>query len=242
MTAILGVDLGGTRLRAVLSINGRTRRFEVVCPPREELPNSLRAIVRRRKLDGLVIGARGVWTHKEREALRKSVASLAHIVRILPDIELAWRAAFGTGAGVVVVAGTGSIAYARTANGRSARAGGLGPLLGDEGSSFWIGKQWLKTRPEAEQRRATVRSIAALSPKALRERPRLATEAAAHLTAIARQAAARAGLRGNVRISWQGGLFTHDGLRRRFLQGLPRTFKPMTPLQTPEEAACKLLP
>ena len=42
--------------------------------------------------------------------------------------------------GVVVVAGTGSIAYGRDARGRAARAGGWGYLLGDEGAGFWIGR------------------------------------------------------------------------------------------------------
>jgi N-acetylglucosamine kinase-like BadF-type ATPase len=38
------------------------------------------------------------------------------------------------------VAGTGSIAYGRDANGRAARAGGWGYLLGDEGGGFWLGR------------------------------------------------------------------------------------------------------
>ena len=42
--------------------------------------------------------------------------------------------------GVVIVAGTGSIAYGRNAAGRAARAGGWGYLLGDEGGGFWIGR------------------------------------------------------------------------------------------------------
>jgi N-acetylglucosamine kinase-like BadF-type ATPase len=42
--------------------------------------------------------------------------------------------------GVVIIAGTGSIAYGRDAAGRTARAGGWGYLLGDEGGGFWIGR------------------------------------------------------------------------------------------------------
>jgi N-acetylglucosamine kinase-like BadF-type ATPase len=41
--------------------------------------------------------------------------------------------------GVVVIAGTGSIAYGVDAHGKTARAGGLGPILADEGSGGWIG-------------------------------------------------------------------------------------------------------
>src|SRR3989304_4407417 len=42
--------------------------------------------------------------------------------------------------GPLVPAGTGSIVIGRDARGRWARAGGLGPLLGDEGSAFWLGR------------------------------------------------------------------------------------------------------
>jgi glucosamine kinase len=43
--------------------------------------------------------------------------------------------------GVVLIAGTGSIAYGRDAHGSAARAGGWGHVLGDEGSGFWLGCQ-----------------------------------------------------------------------------------------------------
>ena len=49
------------------------------------------------------------------------------------------RAVRETGAGIVLVAGTGSIAYAQDAAGASFRAGGYGYLLGDDGSGFAIG-------------------------------------------------------------------------------------------------------
>ena len=42
--------------------------------------------------------------------------------------------------GIAIVAGTGSIAYGRDGDGRAARAGGWGYLLGDEGGGFWIGR------------------------------------------------------------------------------------------------------
>lgn len=41
--------------------------------------------------------------------------------------------------GVVVIAGSGSIAYGLNAEGAEGRAGGLGYLMGDEGSAWWIG-------------------------------------------------------------------------------------------------------
>ena len=51
----------------------------------------------------------------------------------------------GAGAepGLVLIAGTGSIAYGRNREARAARAGGWGYVLGDEGSGYWIGRRAL---------------------------------------------------------------------------------------------------
>jgi N-acetylglucosamine kinase-like BadF-type ATPase len=46
--------------------------------------------------------------------------------------------------GVVVIAGTGSIAYGRNEHNQAARAGGWGYVLGDEGSGYWIGRAALR--------------------------------------------------------------------------------------------------
>jgi N-acetylglucosamine kinase-like BadF-type ATPase len=45
--------------------------------------------------------------------------------------------------GIVIIAGTGSIAYGRNARGATARAGGWGHMIGDEGSGYWIGREAL---------------------------------------------------------------------------------------------------
>jgi glucosamine kinase len=55
-------------------------------------------------------------------------------------MHIALEAAFGAGPGVVVIAGTGSIAYGRDSNGTIARAGGWGFAISDEGSAHWIGR------------------------------------------------------------------------------------------------------
>jgi N-acetylglucosamine kinase-like BadF-type ATPase len=77
-----------------------------------------------------------MWRHKLR--------SCAKNIIVLSDIELAHHLAFGDKAGIVLNAGTGSIAFGRNNQGKHARAGGLGPLIGDEGSAFWMGREYLK--------------------------------------------------------------------------------------------------
>ncbi len=61
-------------------------------------------------------------------------------IDVVGDIQTSVEAAFDTGPGVIVIAGTGSIAYGRNVHGETARAGGWGFAVGDEGSAHWIGR------------------------------------------------------------------------------------------------------
>src|SRR5258705_8243636 len=56
------------------------------------------------------------------------------------DARIALTGAIGFGGGVVVIAGTGSVAFGRNEEGAEARAGGWGPIIGDEGSGFGIAR------------------------------------------------------------------------------------------------------
>ena len=60
-------------------------------------------------------------------------------IKVVGDNVIALEAAFGSGPGVIVIAGTGSIAYGRSRDGQTARAGGWGFAISDEGSGHWIG-------------------------------------------------------------------------------------------------------
>lgn len=62
-------------------------------------------------------------------------------IKAIGDHIIAHRAAFGSLPGVLVIAGTGSIAYGRNEKGETARAGGWGSAVSDEGSAFWIGRE-----------------------------------------------------------------------------------------------------
>jgi len=60
------------------------------------------------------------------------------------DIELAYRAYFKPGAGILLYAGTGSIAMHINLEGELLRSGGWGYLLGDEGAGYWIGREAMR--------------------------------------------------------------------------------------------------
>lgn len=87
------------------------------------------------------IGTSGASVPEVVRVLRETVAEVTPAaVHIVGDQEIAHFAAFRGAPGVLVIAGTGSIAYGRTADGRHARAGGWGSVVSDEGSGEWIGK------------------------------------------------------------------------------------------------------
>lgn len=71
-------------------------------------------------------------------------ARLAHKVRVVNDAVPLLSAESGTGIGVALIAGTGSLAWGCNSSGDSARAGGWGWLMGDEGSAWAIGSAVLK--------------------------------------------------------------------------------------------------
>lgn len=73
-------------------------------------------------------------------ALELNVRFPPATIRVTNDALIALWGGLAGRQGVAVLAGTGSIALARAADGREARAGGWGYLLGDEGGAFWLGR------------------------------------------------------------------------------------------------------
>ncbi|HTZ75123.1 MAG TPA: BadF/BadG/BcrA/BcrD ATPase family protein [Candidatus Aquilonibacter sp.] len=92
-------------------------------------------------------------------------------IRVTTDLEIALEAAFSEGEGVLLLAGTGSAAFGRDGNGRTARAGGRGPWFSDEGSAFDIGREAVKAVSLADERRApeTALTNRIISPHAWRD-------------------------------------------------------------------------
>ncbi len=85
----------------------------------------------------------------KRSILREALN--AESLTVVTDAEIALAGAADGGPGVVVIAGTGSIAYGRNKAGRAARAGGWGYVFGDEGSAFDIVRRALRAGLAAEE-------------------------------------------------------------------------------------------
>ncbi|HEX4565722.1 MAG TPA: BadF/BadG/BcrA/BcrD ATPase family protein [Vicinamibacterales bacterium] len=81
---------------------------------------------------------------------------------IVNDALVALEAGAPDQAGVVVIAGTGSIAYGRNDRNQAARAGGWGYVLGDEGSGYWIGRAALRAVLREADRRGPETALTGL--------------------------------------------------------------------------------
>jgi N-acetylglucosamine kinase-like BadF-type ATPase len=255
----LGVDAGGTWLR-VLAVDGQGRRRAMRRPASDDLPTALRAVWRRWRLERaevahLVVATRGVWTAPERRAAAARLRGLARRVTVLSDAEAAHLGALAGRPGLLVLAGTGSIVLGRGASGRWVRAGGLGPLFGDGGSAFALGRDWLSAADPSRARRLVrapnaVAQIAALAPRVLKlarrgDGPaRLAVTGGACALALFMRAASRAArLSPPISVSWAGSLLEDPAYRRRvwrMARGLGLRIAPVAPRESALEAAARL--
>jgi glucosamine kinase len=152
----LGIDGGGSKTTCAVGDEGPQLAAATAGPSnitrvgenraRESLHQAIReacaaADIVPRQVQRACIGVAGAGREEIAGAVRKIVAELVPgEIDIVGDMQIALQAAVGAGPGVVVIAGTGSIAYGRDAQGRTARAGGWGFAISDEGSAHWIGR------------------------------------------------------------------------------------------------------
>jgi N-acetylglucosamine kinase-like BadF-type ATPase len=147
----LGLDIGGTKTRGVRFEHGQAVADESVGSSnvqnvsREEAARHLAELFGRiggGRVAQVYAGAGGIDTDEDAAALAALIAP--HVpgakITVVHDSRLL-LAAGGASTGVAVIAGTGSAAWGRNAQGEEARAGGWGYLLGDEGSGYWLGRE-----------------------------------------------------------------------------------------------------
>ncbi|MGO8795874.1 MAG: N-acetylglucosamine kinase [Candidatus Sulfotelmatobacter sp.] len=156
MTYFLGIDGGGSKTTCVVGDESSSLAIAESGPSnmtrvgeagaRESLQQAISAAcaaanISPRQVQRACIGIAGAGRKEIAEAVRNIVTDLIPgEIEVVGDMEIALAAAFGSGPGVVVIAGTGSIAYGRDAQGKTARAGGWGFAISDEGSAHWIGR------------------------------------------------------------------------------------------------------
>jgi N-acetylglucosamine kinase-like BadF-type ATPase len=90
--------------------------------------------------------------------IMKRIGFKARVV-VVNDALVALEAGIPGDPGVVIISGTGSIAYGRNAANEAARAGGWGYVLGDEGSGYWIGRAALRAVLRQADRRGPATAL-----------------------------------------------------------------------------------
>jgi N-acetylglucosamine kinase-like BadF-type ATPase len=156
---VLGIDVGGTKTVCLLANEDGT----ILAEARESGANLQgvgelalekvlhsvmeAALVGQRAMPSAIcLGIAGVDRADDQKVVRGIMDRIGYkaTIVIVNDALIALQAGIGDAPGIVIVSGTGSIAYGRNARAEAARAGGWGYVLGDEGSGYWIGRLALR--------------------------------------------------------------------------------------------------
>lgn len=186
MPYYLGIDGGGTKTTCAVGDESHLLAAATAGPSNivrvgeVEARESLQLCVRQacaaagiapEEVSRTCVGGSGAARSELADIVRDFLAEILPTpIDVVGDMQIALEAAFDTGPGVIVIAGTGSIAYGRDRQGRTVRAGGWGFAIGDEGSAHWIGRAAVSAvlraadlTDDAAQRRANSSFAAALS-------------------------------------------------------------------------------
>lgn len=180
---VLGVDAGGTKTTVIVADDGaivaratgpgakmRAGKGIACATTIGEIARHALSERGRLRADILVAGVAGAGRELEREELRQALRTedFAERVVVTGDTEIALAAAFGDRPGIVVTAGTGSMAVARDPAGALHRAGGYGWQMGDEGSGYSIGRAALGAVGRAADGRSPATALTELILRATR--------------------------------------------------------------------------
>lgn len=192
MGLLVGIDGGGTRTTLALANDDGRELLRRTGPPGLVDPRRpaataaiLAALVREAfaaaEVDGpalaLCAGLAGVGNVDERELVESALAAegVARRITLRSDGEAALHGALGGEPGLLLVSGTGSVAYGRSEDGRVERCGGWGTVVGDEGSGYAIGRAALRAvlqevdgrGPPSGLRPVLIAAIAVTGPDAI---------------------------------------------------------------------------
>lgn len=164
---VAGVDGGGTKTRLILADGAGHPLATVIgdgsaVDPKDakrsatviaELAGQAleQAELSRETIGTLCAGVAGAGRENAQKALTRALKStdIAEEILVTTDAQIALEDAFGDAPGIVLIAGTGSVAFGRSPLDVLDRCGGWGPILGDEGSSLWLVRRALNVATAA---------------------------------------------------------------------------------------------
>jgi N-acetylmuramic acid 6-phosphate etherase len=173
---LLGIDAGGSKTLACLARSDKSSELEVLgrgaagpANPQsvgfsvamENLTAAVTAAfaaagIPRQRVASAVLAAAGSDSDKNRRTLSDWAEgiSLAACFKVVHDAWPVLAAGTPDGWGIALISGTGSLAFGRAVDGRTARSGGWGFLFGDEGSGYALAVAGLRAAAQAADGRA----------------------------------------------------------------------------------------
>ncbi|WP_159617546.1 N-acetylglucosamine kinase [Arthrobacter zhaoguopingii] len=151
---LVGLDIGGSKTHGILwrgsvvAAEAKAGSANVQNVSAAEASDNLAQLFAQlggRRIGSVIAGSGGIDTEDDAARLRGLIApfALGAVIDVVHDTRLI-LAAGGAATGIAVIAGTGSAAWGITADGREARSGGWGYLLGDEGSGYWLTREAIR--------------------------------------------------------------------------------------------------
>lgn len=156
---VLGIDAGGTKTVCVLADatgqvisqargDGANLQAAGELNVEKTLHHVMDAAIGERPVvpAAICLGMAGVDREGDATVVAEIMRRIGYKAQVIitNDALVALVAGAGLGPGVVIIAGTGSIAYGKSDRDEAARAGGWGYVLGDEGSGYWLGRLALR--------------------------------------------------------------------------------------------------
>jgi N-acetylglucosamine kinase-like BadF-type ATPase len=173
---VLGIDAGGSRATALLADAGgrvvssaRGPGANLQSAGELEVEKVLHQLIEDALGDrpappaAICLGMAGVDRPDDSRVIRGILARIGYRAKVLVvnDALIALEAGLPGTPGIVMISGTGSIAYGRDDRGQAARAGGLGHVLSDEGSGYWLGREALRAVVRAADGRGEPTALSA---------------------------------------------------------------------------------
>ncbi len=176
MSCYVGMDLGASSTKAVLFSDAGELLLATQGGPsnnvtgpeaepkmRGALTACLQPMVDRvgRRLSGICLGVTGLGIPGKRELITRLLAELVDVEQtvLVNDAHVALAGAMAGAPGLIVIAGTGSIALGKDQTGQTAKAGGFGYILGDEGGGYDIARQGMAAALRAADHRAPATTL-----------------------------------------------------------------------------------
>jgi N-acetylglucosamine kinase-like BadF-type ATPase len=162
----IGMDGGGTKTHAIIATThgdiiaehiGGPSNFQIIGV--EKAAKTIFQLVQSccesadcliKEIETLSVGLAGAGRVGDQERMKAGIKKFAASKKlelkniiVESDARIALEGAFKGDPGIILIAGTGSIAFGKDAKGKIHRVGGWGRLLGDEGGGYFIGQKGL---------------------------------------------------------------------------------------------------